>query len=103
MVVSSEERARGMGLDRGTNGTTTSSVMLYFLKKKRDLKKLFSFFLFLLKVWLIHSVVLVPGVQQRGSVTYTFFFQILFPYRTLQDTEHSSLSYIVGLCYLLYI
>jgi len=50
MVVSSEEGARGMGLDRGTNGTTTSSVMLYFLKKKSDLKKLFSFFLFLLEV-----------------------------------------------------
>jgi len=30
--------------------------------------------------------------------SYMYFFQILFPYRLLQNTEYSSLYYIVGPC-----
>ena len=32
--------------------------------------------------------------------THIYFFQILFHYRLLQDTEYNSLYYAIGLCYL---
>ena len=44
------------------------------------------------------NVVLVSGVQQSDSVIH--LFQILFAYRLLQNTEYSSLCYIVGPCLL---
>ena len=41
-------------------------------------------------------------VQHSNSDTHThiFLFQIVFPCSLLQDTEYSSLCYMVGLCYL---
>ena len=50
-------------------------------------------------VQLPHSVVLVSGVQQSESVIYIHipaFFQILFPQRSLQSIEQSSLCFTVG-------
>ena len=46
---------------------------------------------------------LVSGVQQSDSVMYThvpIIFEILFPFRLLQNIEPSSLCYIVGLFWL---
>ena len=43
---------------------------------------------------------LVSGVQQSDAVIQYILFQILFPYRLLQDNEHSSLYYTVGPCWL---
>ena len=40
-------------------------------------------------------MLLVSNTQLSDSVIYTFF-QILFHYRLLQDTEHNSLYYTVG-------
>ena len=60
-------------------------------------------FIFLIEVQLIYSIVLVSGVQQSDSVIHTYIsilFQILFPHRLLQNTEQSSLCYIVGPCWL---
>ena len=34
------------------------------------------------------------------SYVYIFFFQTIFPYRLLQNTEYSSLCYTVGICWL---
>ena len=54
---------------------------------------------FPIAVQLIYSVVLVSGVQQTESVIHihiSTLFQILFPYRSLQSTELSSLCYTVG-------
>ena len=34
------------------------------------------------------------------SYVYIFFFQTIFPYRLLQNTEYSSLCYTVGPCLL---
>ena len=42
---------------------------------------------------------LVSGIQQSDSVIHiciSFLFQILFPFRLLQDIEYSSLCYTVG-------
>ena len=43
-------------------------------------------------------MLLVSGVQQSDSNIFTilFFFQIVFPYRLLQDGEYGSLCYIAG-------
>ena len=52
-------------------------------------------------VQLIYNVVLVSGIQQRGSVIHIhifILFQILYPYRLLQNIEYSSLCYTVGPC-----
>ena len=54
-----------------------------------------------IEVQLIQYVVLISGVQQSDSVIHIYvsiLFQILFCYRLLQDTEYSSLCYIVGPC-----
>ena len=63
-----------------------------------DLKKLIYF------CWNIDfNVVLVAGIQWSDSVIHihiSILFQILFPYRLLQNTEYSSLCYIVGFCWL---
>ena len=56
---------------------------------------------------MIYNIVLVSGVQQSDSVTHIFtyicvdiLFQILFPYKLLQNIEYSSLYNTVGLCWL---
>lgn len=52
---------------------------------------------------LIYNAVLVWGVQQSNSVIHThisFFFQILFSYRLLQNIESISLCCEVGPCWL---
>ena len=49
----------------------------------------FASYLFYIRIELIHNV-LVSGVQQNDSVLHThvaILFQILFPYRLLQNTE----------------
>ena len=46
---------------------------------------------------------LVSGVEQSDSVIHmhvSVLFQILFPFRLLQNTEQSSLCYTVGPCLL---
>ena len=61
-----------------------------------------TFCIFFIEVELIYNVVLVSGVQQSDSVIHTYisiFFQILFPYRLLQNIEYSSLYYTVGPCW----
>ena len=40
---------------------------------------------------------------QWFSYIYIFFFNILFPYRLLQNIEHSSLCYTAGPCWLCFI
>ena len=50
---------------------------------------------------MINNVVLVSGVQQSDSVIHihvSILFQILFPFRLLQNIEQSSLCYTVGPC-----
>ena len=52
---------------------------------------------------MINNVTLVSGVQQSDSVIHThvcILFQILFPSRSLQCIEQSSLWYTVGPCWL---
>ena len=47
---------------------------------------------------------LVSGIQQSDSVIHTYIyiyiFQILFPYRLLQNIKYSSMCYTVGPCWL---
>ena len=62
------------------------------------------YFIFIL-FWrkLTHNIVLVSDVQQSGSVIHihvSILFQILFPFRLLQNIEQSSLCYTVGPCWL---
>ena len=52
---------------------------------------------------MISNVVLVSDVQESDSVIYihvSILFQILFPFRLLQNIEQSSLCYTVGLSWL---
>ena len=50
---------------------------------------------------MINNVVLVSGVQRSDSVIHvSILFQILFPFRLLQNIEQSSLCYTVGPCWL---
>ena len=52
---------------------------------------------------MINNVVLVSGVQQSDSVIHihvSILFQILFPFRLLENIEQSSLCYSVGPCWL---
>ena len=52
---------------------------------------------------LIYNAVLVSGVQQSDSVMHirvAILFQILFPFRLLQNIDQSSLYYAVGPCLL---
>ena len=60
-------------------------------------------FLYYIEVQLINHVVLVSGVQQSDSVMHihvSILFQILFPFRLLQNIEQSSLCCTVGPCWL---
>ena len=61
--------------------------------------------LFCIGVQLTNNVVVVSGVQQSDSVIHIYvymsiLFQVLFPYRLLQNIEYSSLGYTVGPCWL---
>ena len=52
---------------------------------------------------MINNVVLVSGVEQSDSVIHIhvpILFQILFPFRLLQNIEQSSLCHTVGPCWL---
>ena len=40
------------------------------------------------------NVVLVSGVQQSDSVIHMYLFQILFPYRLLQNIEYSRALFV---------
>ena len=43
------------------------------------------------------NVVLVSGVQQSDSVIHIYLFQVIFPYRLLQNIEYSSRPYLLAL------
>ena len=50
---------------------------------------------------MINGVAFVSGVPQSNSVIHinvSILFQILFPFRFIQNIEQSSLCYIVGPC-----
>ena len=52
---------------------------------------------------MFNNVVLVSGEQQSDSVIYIYvsiLFQILFPFRLLQNIEQLSLCYTVDPCWL---
>ena len=52
---------------------------------------------------MINNVVLTSDVQESDSVMHThvsMLFQILFPFRLLQNIEQSPLCYMVGPCWL---
>ena len=71
---------------------TTQHLFLNFLKK-------FQFFFY----WRIVNLQRCVGFRYTAQwFSYTYFFQILFRYRWLQNTEYSSLCYTVGPYYLLY-
>ena len=56
-------------------------------------------YLFIIEVQLIYNFVLVSGVQQSDLLIPIYiFFQIIFHYRLLKNTEYSSLCYIVTPC-----
>ena len=60
-------------------------------------------FIFLIEIYLIYSVVLVSSVEQSDSIIHIhifILFQILFPYKLLQNTEYHSLCYTVDPCWL---
>ena len=65
------------------------------------------FLLSFIKEWSIYNIVLVSSVQYNDSYTYLhifiYIFQILFPYKLLQNIEYHSLCYTVGPYYLFYI
>ena len=65
----------------------------------------FYFFNFLLHIgaWFINNDVSASGTQQSDSNIHTrvpILFQILFPFRLLNNIEQSSLSYTIGPCWL---
>ena len=58
-------------------------------------------FLFYIRVQLIDNIVLVSSVQQSDLAIHIYvsiLFQILSPFRLLQNIEQSSLCYTVGPC-----
>ena len=84
------------------NGCTVLVISGFLLFKK---------FLFHIGVQFTNNVVLVSGAQESDSVIHihvSTLFQILFPFKLLQNTEQSSLplysrtllGYTVGPCWL---
>ena len=62
---------------------------------------LFKNFSFYIGLSLIYNVVLASGVQQSDSLMHiSILFQILFPFRLLQNIKQRSLCYTVGPCWL---
>ena len=62
---------------------------------------IFFFFSFYVGEQLVNNVVLASGIQESDSVIHThisILFQILFPFRLLQNIEQSSLCYTGGPC-----
>ena len=60
-------------------------------------------FLFYIGLELINNVVMVLGVQQSDSVIHihvSILFQIIFPFRLLQNNEQNTLCYSVDPCWL---
>ena len=60
-------------------------------------------FLLYIGAQFINNVMLVSGIQQSDSILHIhvpIFFQILFPFRLLDNIEQSSLRYTVGPCWL---
>jgi len=103
---------------------TERSGVLQFMRSQRsdmtsdwtELWFMFSWFMWFywkapylfIEVLLIYNVMLVSGVQQSDSVIHAHisgFFQILFPYRLLENIQYSSLCYNTRswLSYLFYI
>ena len=70
----------------------TLSLSVFFFKQMWYF--IFYFLGLLLKFYLIHNFELVSNIKQCDSVIYIyiifFFFQILFYYGLLQDTESDS-------------
>ena len=67
-------------------------------------RKLFKkFILYWSTILKLVNNVLVSGAQQSDSVIHvhvSILFQVLFPFRLLQNIEQSSLGYKVGPCWL---
>ena len=65
---------------------------------------IWSLFIFLIEVQLIYNVVLSIKLYCKViHYTYMHFFQIIFPYKSLYNTEYGFLPYTVGPWSLLYI
>ena len=76
--------------------TARRLLMLHFFKNIRDQEFIFLNFY---QSIIDYNVVLVSAVQQSESVIHTHIstlFQILFPYRSLESTDQSSLCSTVG-------
>ena len=90
------------------SGTTSSSVTSLFHLALHSLSSImlsqmtgfpsFLNFLFHVGVQLVNNVVFVSDEQQSDSVLHIhiYSFSNYFPFRLLQNTEQSSLCYIVG-------
>ena len=97
----SKDNARSL-----TRYATTEFLNLFYKKKKslsletseNDTFTIFKF-IFIDILW-IYNVLLISTVQQNDSVihVYLLFFYILFHFGLSQDTEYSSLCYMVGPC-----
>ena len=92
--------------EEGNSGGSARELLC----KERDKWEVFRYFLFneflvvvffLIFIWveLIYKVALASGIYESDSdIHISILFQILFPYRLLQNIEYSSLCYTVGLC-----
>ena len=71
------------------------SVLFHFFSK------FFTLFLFYIGVQLIYTIVLASGVRQSDSLIHThvsILFQVLSPYRPIENIKQSSLCYTVDSC-----
>ena len=79
------------------------SNLLLLFERKLWFPFLLKFFNFILEYHCMEYIVLVSGVQQNDSIIHihvSILFEILFPFRLLQNIEQSSLCYTVGSCWL---
>ena len=86
------ERSRKQIDSKSTWNSDCDGYLCLLESKEASVNVYYSLFI---EVCLIYNV-LVSGVQQSDSVIHayrSFFFQILFPCRLLQEIEHSSLCY----------
>ena len=73
-----------------------------FLTSKLVYQPLILFFSFYMGEQLVNNVVLASGIQESDLVIHThvsILFQILFPFRLLQNIEQSSLWHTVSPCW----